>query len=258
MSPATATETLRFDLARTRQESHLTPQLDDTPEDLLSELSHFGRARLVRCLWQEEHGHQDTPLHVQKMSEYARIMAKHASMPDPQWIKITAALHDTGKRDRIARLISKPAKLTDEERLVVQEHTTIGAEILRGHASMLTHDALGRHLLNDAATVAESHHEKYDGTGYPHKLRGNQIPFAAQVTALADAIDAMQSKRVYKKGMTWEQVDEIVQKDEGTHFSPRAVEAYFRGREEIVAFAAQQRKALSLQTSYRMENLVYA
>jgi response regulator RpfG family c-di-GMP phosphodiesterase len=124
-------------------------------------------------------------------------------------------MHDIGKIGIPERIINKPAKLTDEEFEIIKTHTTIGHDILKGS---------DRSILKAAAVIAEQHHEKWDGSGYPYGLKGEEIHIYGRITAIADVFDALDHKRSYK--IPWELKD-IIQyfiQNRSTHFDPDLVD----------------------------------
>ena len=134
-------------------------------------------------------------------------------------ILYASPLHDVGKLGTPDAILLKPGKLTSEEYEVMKDHTTIGARILSGSSSP---------LLQLAERIAISHHEKWNGTGYPAGLKGEEIPLVGRIVALADVFDALASKRVYKDAFPMERVLEIIHNDSGTHFDPTVVDALDR------------------------------
>jgi response regulator RpfG family c-di-GMP phosphodiesterase len=119
-------------------------------------------------------------------------------------------------------VLNKPGKLTDEEMDVIRQHPRIGSTILRDVAGMVP----GRSYLSLGAEVAESHHEKYDGSGYPYGLRGDAIPLSGRITAVADVYDALMHRRPYKEAWEKSKVLEFIRSQTGTHFDPRVVDAF--------------------------------
>ncbi len=126
-------------------------------------------------------------------------------------------LHDVGKVAIADAILYKPGPLTDEERAVMEQHPVIGSQIVSEIA-----------FLGDAAAVVRSHHERWDGQGYPDGLRGDAIPLAARVFSVADVLDALTSDRPYRPASTIPVAREMIVADSGTHFDPRAIEAFQR------------------------------
>jgi putative two-component system response regulator len=137
-----------------------------------------------------------------------------------------AHMHDLGKIGIPDYILLKPGKLTDEERLIMQKHCEIGADIISEHPSK---------LLQLARLAALSHHEKWDGTGYPHKLAGMEIPLIGRVVAIADVFDALTHKRPYKEAWDIYRATEYIKNNSGTHFEPKMVDIFFEVLSEIMS-----------------------
>lgn len=170
----------------------------------------------------------ETGMHVVRMSRYCQVIAKEygLSEEDAEVILNAAPLHDVGKIGIPDAILLKPGRLTDEEFDVIKSHCGIGYTIIGGnHKSP---------LLQTAALVAKSHHEKWDGTGYPEGLSGEQIPLAGRIVAVADVFDALTSDRPYKKAWSVEDAVDELKKGSNIHFDPALVEAFVRRLPEIV------------------------
>ena len=168
-----------------------------------------------------EYRDKETGNHLNRMSRYSRELAKEMGLSAEacEHIFYASPLHDVGKLGTPDAILLKPGKLTSEEYEVMKDHTTIGARILSGSSSP---------LLQLAERIAISHHEKWNGTGYPAGLKGEEIPLAGRIVALADVFDALASKRVYKDAFPMERVLEIIHNDSGSHFDPAVVDALDR------------------------------
>ncbi|MNY20091.1 Cyclic di-GMP phosphodiesterase response regulator RpfG [compost metagenome] len=141
-------------------------------------------------------------------------------------IYLAAPLHDIGKIGIADAILSKPGKLTPEEMAIMREHVTIGARILeRG----------GSDLIRTAELIAQSHHEKWDGTGYPDRLSGTDIPIEARIVAIADVFDALCSERPYKPAWPIEKAYAEIVRCSGAHFDPQCVAAFRAKWPEICA-----------------------
>ena len=183
----------------------------------------FSMARLA------ESRDEDTGKHLERIGAFVEILAGQLSCMrsdiDNDWVRtvsITAALHDIGKVGIPDTVLRKPGPLTDEERRVMQRHTYIGGDTLLDIKRKWQDDL----FICTAAEIALSHHERWDGTGYPYGLSGQDIPLAARVVALADVYDALRSKRVYKEAMTHEAACKLIRKGSGSHFDPDIVKAF--------------------------------
>ncbi|MCE1245740.1 MAG: HD domain-containing protein [Firmicutes bacterium] len=170
---------------------------------------------------------EDTAMHIKRMSSYSAIIAKNMGFSEDQVEKIlfTAPMHDIGKLGVPDSILLKPGKLTDDEFGEMKKHTIYGAKILDGSK---------HNFIKMAEVIAISHHEKWNGMGYPNGLSGEEIPIEGRIVALADVFDALSSKRCYKPSFPLEKVLEIIKKDTGTHFDPGVTDAFFKGFEEIM------------------------
>jgi hypothetical protein len=165
--------------------------------------------------------------HLIRMSLYSYLIAKEMGF-DEEWcekLKLAAPMHDIGKLGIKDMILLKPAKLTDEEFEEMKKHAIYGYEILKDS----TID-----ILKMASNVALCHHEKYDGTGYPRGLKGEEIPIEARIVAVADVFDALTSRRPYKEPYEIERAVEIIEKDSGKHFDPKVVQAFKKALPEII------------------------
>lgn len=141
----------------------------------------------------------------------------------------TTPLHDIGKVGIPDHILLKPGKLTPEEFEIMKKHTTYGAEALR-----CTGDESGSlSFIRTASEIAGTHHEKFDGSGYPLGLKGKEIPFAGRLMAIIDVYDALVNKRVYKPAFPHEEAMEIIGNDRGKHFDPDITDAFFQIQPEL-------------------------
>lgn len=190
----------------------------------------FGLAKLA------DSRDEDTGEHLVRIQRYVAILCRHLTelgVPDlagrADLIVRTSALHDIGKVGVPDAVLQKPGRLTDEERAVMQRHTLIGAECLRAVGVQLGEDD----FLTSALEIAEGHHERWDGTGYPHGRAGTSIPLAARIVALADVYDALTSPRVYKAAWSHERAANEIVDGAGAHFDPIVVGAFRRAEPEF-------------------------
>lgn len=161
----------------------------------------------------------ETGMHVIRVSHFCRLLAEASNMDadDVELIFQASPMHDIGKIGIPDRVLLKPGKLDDDEFRMMQKHTTIGAEILGEHDSP---------LLFMARTIALTHHEKWNGKGYPHGISGEAIPLAGRITAVADVFDALTSERPYKKAWPVEEAVALMQSEAGEHFDPVLIEKF--------------------------------
>lgn len=173
----------------------------------------------------------DTGEHLERIARYTELLARNLDLGAPwindRWIeqlKLASSLHDIGKVGIPDSVLLKPGKLTPEERTIMETHAAIGAETLQTVRARLGTDD----LLTMSVEVARSHHERWDGRGYPDRIAGEAIPLAARIVALADVYDALTSARVYKAPMSHSAAVAILREGEGTHFDPQVVRAFNR------------------------------
>ncbi|MEL4887361.1 response regulator [Pectobacterium betavasculorum] len=178
------------------------------------------RLQIVQCLGAAaEYKDNETGLHVIRMSHYAKTLALAAgySARAADDLLHAAPMHDVGKIGIPDAILQKPGKLTAEEWTIMRQHTVIGAKIIGAHP-------LG--LLKLAATIALNHHEKWDGSGYPNGIEGDDIPHVARVIAVADVFDALTSARPYKPAWPLEDALAHIRSQSEQHFDPELVEAF--------------------------------
>ncbi len=164
-----------------------------------------------------QHKDEETGQHIRRIGESAALIATALGQA-PEWVELihlAAPMHDVGKIGIPDCILLKPAALTVEERRVMQQHTQIGHAILS--------DGEDSPLLEMAAQIALSHHEKWDGTGYPQGLKGEEIPLSARIVALCDVYDALRSPRPYKQPWPAERAQQYVREQAGAHFDPHLV-----------------------------------
>ncbi len=159
-----------------------------------------------------------TGLHAQRVQHYAVTLTE---MADPRLLDNTSLeygflLHDVGKIGVSDKILKKPGALNDTERSLIELHPAIGVEILSG-VGLLEGEGLG---------VVQSHHERWDGRGYPAGLSGDRIPHGARIFSLADALDAMTSDRPYRAALSWEQATDEILSQDGSQFDPKVVRAF--------------------------------
>ncbi|MCM8818298.1 MAG: CHASE2 domain-containing protein [Candidatus Omnitrophica bacterium] len=173
-----------------------------------------------------EYRDRETGGHIQRVSEYSYLIAKNLGFKENEstLIKNAIPLHDLGKIAIPDSILLKPGKLTNEERKIVETHPIIGAKMLSGSNSI---------ILKAAEIIALSHHEKYDGTGYPYKLSGNEIPVYGRIAMLSDIFDALTSKRIYKNEIRIEDAFEIINEEKGKSFDPKIVDVFLKIKDEI-------------------------
>lgn len=158
--------------------------------------------------------------HVKRMSNYCKILAELSGLSETECdeIFIASSMHDIGKIAIPDSILNKPGKLTADEFEVIKSHTTIGYDMLKKSS---------RPVMKSAATIALQHHEKFDGTGYPYGLKGNDIHLLGRITAVADVFDALATERVYKKAWAIDDILKYMKEHSGTHFDPNIIDLMF-------------------------------
>jgi putative two-component system response regulator len=165
-----------------------------------------------------EYRDDDTKAHTGRVGDMASQVANAMGLPQKfvQLLRLAAPLHDIGKIGISDLILLKAGKLTDEEFATMKKHTEIGASILSGSKS---------EILQLAQEIAISHHERWDGRGYPHQLRGDDIPLSGRIVSVVDVFDALTHERTYKKAWPIEEALEEIERNAGTQFDPRVVQA---------------------------------
>jgi len=189
------------------------------------EKSHY--EAIFRLVVASEYKDTDTGNHIQRISKYSEMIAKKMGL-DKNIIKMilkASPMHDVGKLGIPDAVLLKPGKLNPEERKIIEQHPLIGSNILRDPVS---------EVMKYSHEIALTHHEKWDGTGYPSGLKGEEIPITGRIVALADVFDALISKRCYKSGFTLEKAVDIIKEERGKHFDPECVDAFFECLDEII------------------------
>jgi HD-GYP domain-containing protein (c-di-GMP phosphodiesterase class II)/CHASE2 domain-containing sensor protein len=173
-----------------------------------------------------EYRDRETGKHIHRVSEYSGIIATNIGLDknEVDIIKRAMPLHDIGKIAIPDSILLKPGKLTSEERKIIEQHPLTGARMLEGSSSL---------ILQASKIITLTHHEKYDGSGYPFNLKGNSIPLYGRIASTADIFDAMSSKRVYKDATPFEESVEFLKTESGKTFDPKMVEAFIKGLNEI-------------------------
>jgi len=187
---------------------------------------------IVRLSRAAEYRDEDTGAHILRMSHYAAAVAKQMGLSekDVETILHAAPMHDIGKIGIPDRILLKPGKLDAEEWEIMTSHTTVGVRILEGS------DA---EVIQLGETIAGTHHEKWNGEGYPSGLKGENIPISGRITAIADVFDALTSKRPYKEPFSVDRSFSIITEGRGAHFDPAATDAFVAAREEILQIKAR-------------------
>ncbi|MGE3151875.1 MAG: HD domain-containing phosphohydrolase [Nitrospiraceae bacterium] len=178
-----------------------------------------------------------TAKHIQRMSRYCELLARRFGVPDEQCdlIRTASPMHDIGKIGIPDHILLKPGKFTPEEFSIIAQHAEIGYRILSGS------DA---ELLKVAAVIAWTHHERFDGTGYPRKLQGTDIPLEGRITAIADSFDALTTQRVYKPAYAVSHVVDLMRQQRGAHFDPGLLDVFLDSMEDVLRIQKEYPDAL--------------
>lgn len=155
--------------------------------------------------------------HSDRVSEYSVLLGKHLNLPEEELnkLRIGGLFHDIGKIGVPDAILQKENKLTDDEYSEIKNHPSIGAHILSGAT-----------IFSDIIPIVKHHHEKYDGTGYPGRLKGEEIPYLARIAAIADSFDAMTSRRTYRNSLSLDVVISEFKRCRGTQFDPELDDAF--------------------------------
>jgi len=179
-----------------------------------------------------EYRDNETSAHTLRVGEMAALVAKKLNWVDKdvELIRLAAPMHDLGKVGIPDEILLKPGKLSFEEFAIMKQHATIGYKILAQKDTPLLHLA---------AEIANTHHEKYDGSGYPKGLKGDDIPQSGAIVAVVDVFDALLSERPYKKAFGLEKTLDILKSDSGKHFHPQIIDVFLKNLEEILEIRKQ-------------------
>ncbi len=186
------------------------------------------RETVVRLARAAEFRDPETGAHIQRMARYSALIAEHLSQPQSfvSDLLLAAPMHDVGKLGIPDHILLKAGALSPAEREIMKRHTTIGYDILKDSASCVVQ--LG-------ASIALTHHEKFDGTGYPNQLSGRDIPLEGRIVAVADVFDAISSHRPYKQAWPMEKAIELLVEGRGRHFDPDCVDAFLQHLDDVLA-----------------------
>ena len=210
-----------LNLALEEKVRHRTFELNETRLEIIRQL---GRAA--------EYKDNETGLHVIRMSYYSRLIGLASGMNQIQAdILLNAApMHDIGKIGIPDHILQKPGKLDGDEWRIMEQHPAIGAKIIGKQRS---------ELLKEARVVALTHHEKWNGKGYPKGMKGAEIPLSGRIVAIADVFDAFTSERPYKKAWPVEKALELIREESGRHFCPKLVSSFLKALPEVLKIKNQ-------------------
>ena len=208
--------------------SRRAEELDEEVRRATEEIHAREQETVTRLARAAEFRDPETGAHILRMAQYSALIAKRVGMPqeDLERLLTAAPMHDVGKLGTPDYILLKQGKLTPEELVIMRTHASIGFEILKDSSSP---------VLRMAAEIAMSHHEKFDGSGYPAGLSGDAIPLVGRIVAVADVFDALTSRRPYKPAWPIEQAREYLIKGRGTHFDPRCVDEFLGAWDDVMA-----------------------
>ena len=204
-------------------------KLQDALQDLRlseSKVSASQAETIFRLARMVEFRDDETGHHVQRMSSYSEILARQLGLPERhrELLRLSSQLHDIGKIAIPDSILRKPGTLTTQEREVIQTHAGIGDEMLAGSTS---------EVVQMGALIALTHHERWDGNGYPHGLAGEQIPLEGRIAAVADVFDALTSDRVYRPAFPLRLAIDTMQAERASHFDPELLDAFMAALPEV-------------------------
>ncbi len=194
----------------------LDKEIQDTQREVVFTMGAIGETRS-----------KETGNHVKRVAEYSKLLALYYGLEkkEAEMLKQASPMHDIGKVGIPDAILNKPGRFNEEERIIMNTHAKLGYDMLK-HSN--------RPLLKMAATVAYEHHEKWDGSGYPNALKGEDIHIYGRITAIADVFDALGSDRVYKKGWELERILSLFKEERAKHFDPKLVDIFFENLDEFL------------------------
>lgn len=209
---------LSLKIAREKLENQNTI-LEEKVLERTKELEETQREILHRLGLAIEYRDEETGTHIKRMSEFCRLLADAAGLSpeDAKILALASTMHDVGKIGISDTILLNSDQLTEETRGIMETHTTIGAQLLSDSKCK---------LIQVAEIIAYTHHERWDGTGYPRKLKGEEIPLYGRIACICDVFDALISERPYKEAWTPRDALETIKKGSGAHFDPHLVELF--------------------------------
>lgn len=206
-------------------------ELDEAVKHAVQAVHNREHETVVRLARAAEFRDPETGAHIVRMAQYSVLIAKQIglSLTEQEMLLMAAPMHDVGKLGTPDHILLKQGKLTPEELAVMRQHAQIGHEILKDSSSP---------VLKMAALIAVSHHEKYDGSGYPNGLAGAQIPMVGRIVAVADVFDALTSQRPYKTAWPLEHARDFLLQGRGSHFDPQCVDEFLGAWDEVLTIRA--------------------
>ena len=200
----------------TKEIRNLNKEIEITQKEVVFTMGAIGESRS-----------KETGNHVKRVAEYSKLLALYygLSEKESEMLKQASPMHDIGKVAIPDSILNKPGRFNENEREIMNTHAELGYEMLKGS---------NRPLLKTAAIVSYEHHEKWDGSGYPKGLKGEDIHIYGRITALADVFDALGSDRVYKKAWSDEKIFNLFKEERGKHFDPKLIDYFFDNLAEFL------------------------
>ncbi len=222
---------ISVDITAEREAVRLRDELADTQRKAIEELRHSHLEAIEGLAKAIELHHSPTADHVKRMGTIAAFLGARLGLDleQVQLLRAAAPMHDIGKVGTSAAILGKAGPLSEAERAEMERHTTVGHEIFANFESDLS---------RLAATIALTHHERYDGSGYPSGLAGEEIPLEGRIAAVADVFDALLSDRSYRPAMSVDQAVEVIREGRGTQFDPRVVDVLLGHLEDVLRLRA--------------------
>ena len=221
--------------AETLISAKLSQEIEDTQREVVFTMGAIGESRS-----------KETGNHVKRVAEYSKILALAYGMneEEAELLKQASPMHDIGKVAIPDAILKKPGRFDDNEREIMNSHAELGYHMIKNSE---------RPLLKAAAIVAYEHHEKWNGTGYPRKLKGEDIHIYGRITAVADVFDALGSDRVYKKAWDDERIFKLFKEERGEHFDPKLIDLFFENKDKFLDIRAKFSDSYKPKAQYKEE-----
>jgi len=204
----------------------LNEEIENTQKEVVFTMGAIGETRS-----------KETGNHVKRVAQYSKILALHygLSQKEAEMLKQASPMHDIGKVGIPDLILNKPGRFDTNERKIMDTHAKLGYDMLNYST---------KPLLKLAATIAYEHHEKWDGSGYPQGLKGQDINIAGRITAVADVFDALGSNRVYKKAWDDERIFKLFKEERAKHFDPKLIDIFFNNLDEFLLVRDQLKETI--------------
>jgi len=221
--------------AETLISARLSQEIEDTQREVVFTMGAIGESRS-----------KETGNHVKRVAEYSKILALAYGMDEEEaeLLKQASPMHDIGKVAIPDAILKKPGRFDENEREIMNSHAELGYHMIKNSQ---------RPLLKAAAIVAYEHHEKWNGTGYPRKLKGEEIHIYGRITAVADVFDALGSDRVYKKAWPDDRIFKLFKEERGQHFDPKLVDLFFENLDKLLEVRAKFKDVYKPKEEYKEE-----